>query len=186
MSREWVITRFFCGSNSEISAQLSHSSSPFFLAMSHPLIPIIHELAKPVAANLGLEALTVHYYTHHSPPTIRVDIRHPGRDITLEDCEHMSRQLEEVLDASAALTTAYVLEISSPGLSKDLTTDRDFNSFRGFAVEVTAQSPDHGNQAWRGTLIGRDETLIYLNQKGRKITIPREHVTSVQLQEGHG
>lgn len=153
--------------------------------MSHPLIPIVHDLAKPVASQLGLEALAVYFHTHHSPPTLRVDIRHPERDITLEDCEAMSHGLSEVLDASDQVTTAYVLEISSPGLSNDLTTDRDFKSFRGFAVQVTADSPDHGHQAWQGTLIGRDEVAVYLNQKGRKITIPRKYVSLVQLQEGH-
>ncbi|MDS3859691.1 ribosome maturation factor RimP [Thermosynechococcaceae cyanobacterium BACA0444] len=152
--------------------------------MSHPLIPIVHDLAKSVASQLGLEAVAVYFYTHHSPPTLRVDIRHPERDITLEDCAQMSHCLEEVLDASDRVTTAYVLEISSPGLSNDLTTDRDFKSFRGFAVQVTAHSPDHGQQAWQGTLIGRDEVAVYLNQKGRKITIPRDQVSLVQLQEG--
>ncbi|WP_041430546.1 ribosome maturation factor RimP [Synechococcus sp. PCC 6312] len=152
--------------------------------MSHPLIPIVHDLAKPVASQLGLEAVAVYFYTHHSPPTLRVDIRHPNRDITLEDCTQMSHCLEEVLDASDHVTTAYVLEISSPGLSNDLTTDRDFKSFRGFAVQVTVHSPDHGQQAWEGTLIGRDEAAVYLNQKGRKITIPRDQVSLVQLQEG--
>jgi ribosome maturation factor RimP len=152
--------------------------------MSHPLIPVVHELAKPVAAHLGLDAVAVYYYTHHSPPTLRVDIRHPGRDITLDDCEQMSHRLAEVLDASECVQTAYILEISSPGLANTLTTDRDFQSFRGFPVQV---SLNHTNthQAWSGTLIGRDETAVYLNQKGRKITIPREQVTSVQLQEGH-
>ncbi len=154
--------------------------------MSHPLIPVVHALAKPVAASLGLDAVAVYYHTHHSPPTIRVDIRHPERDVTLTDCEQMSRQLEEVLDASEELKTAYVLEISSPGLSSELSSDRDFKSFRGFAVQVTAQSSEHGTQAWSGTLIGRDDKAVYLNQKGRKISIPRGQVTSVQLQEGHG
>jgi len=152
--------------------------------MSHPLIPVVHELAKPVAAHLGLEAVAVYYYTHHSPPTLRVDIRHPSRDITLDDCEQMSHRLAEVLDASECVQANYVLEISSPGLSNDLKTDRDFQSFRGFPVQVVTTN-SNTNQAWSGTLIGRDEVAIYLNQKGRKITIPREQVASVQLQEGH-
>jgi ribosome maturation factor RimP len=77
----------------------------------------------------------------------------------------------------------YVLEISSPGISRELTTDREFISFKGFAVIVRTSEPYEGHKEWRGQLIRRDETEVYLNQKGRAIAIPRQLVTRVQLDE---
>jgi ribosome maturation factor RimP len=79
---------------------------------------------------------------------------------------------------------AYVLEVSSPGISRQLNTDREFISFKGFPVVISTSEPYEGKQEWIGNLMRRDETKIYLNQKGRVVQIPRSLVTRVQLDEG--
>ncbi|MBP0016484.1 MAG: ribosome maturation factor RimP [Cyanobacteria bacterium SBLK] len=149
--------------------------------MTHPLIPQILELAAPIAQRLNLELAGVVYQTNKNPPILRVDIRNLNGDTSLEDCEGMSRALEERLDATELIANAYVLEISSPGLSRQLTTERDFITFKGFSVLVKTQTPFKKKKEWQGRLQGRDETNIYLNQKGRPIAIPREAIAEVEL-----
>jgi ribosome maturation factor RimP len=151
--------------------------------MSHPIIPQVLELAAPVAAFLGLEVVSVMYYTHQSPPVLRIDIRNLQQDTGLEDCERMSRALEPVLDESDLFpdAAAYALEVSSPGVPGILETDREFVSFKGFPVLVTADTPHDGQTSWQGNLVGRDEALVRLTLKGRPIGIPRTLITSVQL-----
>jgi ribosome maturation factor RimP len=151
--------------------------------MTHPLIPQIIDLATPVAETLGLEIVGAVFHTNQNPPVLRVDIRNPQQDTGLDDCEQMSKALEERLDIADILPEAYVLEISSPGLSRTLTSDREFISFKGFPVIVKTSEPEKGNKEWIGQLISRDETAVYLNQKGRTITIPRPLITQVQLDE---
>lgn len=151
--------------------------------MTHPLVPQIIDLAVPVAENLGLEVVGAVFQTNHSPPILRVDIRNPQQDTSLDDCERMSLALEPILDAAEIVPDAYILEISSPGISRQLTTDREFISFKGFAVIVNTLEPYEGKSEWRGQLIKRDETTLYLNQKGRKIDIPRNSIAKVQLDE---
>jgi ribosome maturation factor RimP len=122
------------------------------------------------------------FHTHQNPPVLRVDIRNVTGDTGLEDCSQMSRALEEVLDAAAVLAdSAYVLEISSPGISRYLESDREFISFKGFPVSVTTDRPHAGTTAWSGTLIGRDEKAVRINLKGRIVAIARVH-----LEEGTG
>ena len=151
--------------------------------MTHPLIPKLIDLATPVAQDLGLEVVGAVFYTNKRPPVLRVDIRNCVRDTSLEDCERMSRLLEEKLDAVDIIPDAYVLEISSPGISRELSTDREFISFKGFSVLVKTSEPYEGQKEWRGKLISRDESGVYLNRKGRAITIPRQLVTRVQLDD---
>jgi ribosome maturation factor RimP len=151
--------------------------------MTHPLIPQIIDLATPVAETLGLEIVGAVFHTNQNPPVLRVDIRNPQQDTGLDDCEQMSKALEERLDIADILPDAYVLEISSPGLSRTLTSDREFISFKGFPVIVKTFEAEKGNKEWIGQLISRDETAVYLNQKGRTITIPRPLITQVQLEE---
>jgi ribosome maturation factor RimP len=136
-----------------------------------------------VAENLGLEVVGAVFHTNRRPPVLRVDIRNSDGETSLDDCERMSRALEETLDAMELIPDTYVLEISSPGITRQLTTDREFISFKGFAVIVQTSEPYEGHKEWRGQLIRRDETGVYLNQKGRAIAIPREQVSRVQLDD---
>ena len=59
--------------------------------MAHPLIAPILDLATPLAATLGLEVVQAVFQTNQSPPVLRLDVRRSDRDVTLEDCEAMSR-----------------------------------------------------------------------------------------------
>ncbi|MGI2905865.1 ribosome maturation factor RimP [Tolypothrix sp. VBCCA 56010] len=151
--------------------------------MTHPLVPQIIDLAIPVAEELGLEVVGVVFHTNQRPPVLRVDIRNPQQDTGLNDCERMSRALEASLDGSDIIPDAYVLEVSSPGISRQLTTDREYLSFKGFPVIVFTSQPYDGQQEWIGQLIRRDEISVYLNQKGRVIEIPRTLISRVQLNE---
>jgi ribosome maturation factor RimP len=154
--------------------------------MAHPLVPQITDIANPIAAELGLEVVAVVFHTHERPPSLRIDIRNATEDTGLQDCERMSRALEAVLDATEVIPFEYALEVSSPGTSRELTTDREFNAFGGFPVQVTAKESSDANDAktqWQGNLIRRDETTIYLNKKGRTIEISRELVAKVVLDD---
>ncbi|WP_310410464.1 ribosome maturation factor RimP [Chamaesiphon sp. OTE_8_metabat_110] len=151
--------------------------------MGRPLIPQITDIATPIATELGLEVVAIVFHTHERPPALRIDIRNPNADTGLQDCERMSRALEAALDTTEVIPFAYSLEVSSPGTSRELTTDREFNAFGGFAVQVTTHQPIDNKTEWQGQLIRRDETTIYLSQKGRTIQIPRELVSKVYLDD---
>jgi ribosome maturation factor RimP len=152
--------------------------------MTHPLIPAIIDLATPVAAALGLDVVGAVFHTHQNPPVLRIDIRNPQQDTSLDDCARMSQALDLALDESSLIPDAYVLEISSPGISRTLTSDREFISFKGFPVEVTTTAPHNGHSAWTGHLVRRDDSHVHLSLKGRAIAIPRQLVDRVQLVEG--
>lgn len=150
--------------------------------MTHPLVPQVIDLAAPIASSVGLEIVDAVFQTNQSPPVLRLNVRNPNQEDTgLDDCERLSKALTEALDESDLIPEAYVLEVSSPGLSDVLTSDRDFVVFKGFPVEVQLTEPHKKKQTWQGHLISRDEAALSLNLKGRSVKIPRELVQSVQL-----
>ena len=150
--------------------------------MTHPLIPKVIELAAPIADSVGLEIVDAVFQTNQSPPILRVDVRNLAQEDTgLNDCERLSVALTEALDQSDLIPDAYVLEVSSPGVSDILSSDRDFEVFKGFPVEVRLSEPHKNKQIWQGSLIGRDDSQLTLHLKGRPVKIPRELIQSVQL-----
>lgn len=162
---------------------------PLFLClrifdMTHPLIPKILELARPVADDLDFEIVDATFHTNHNPPTLKISIRNRAtEDTSLNDCEAMSLALEAILDQEDVIPDAYVLEISSPGIAKTLTTDREFISFKGFPVVVNTREPFKGKVSLTGQLIRRDHEAVHLNLKGRAIAIPRNIISEVQFAE---
>lgn len=151
--------------------------------MTHPLIPQIIDLAAPLAQEFGLDVVGAVFQTNKTPPVLRVDIRNLRNNTSVDDCEKMSRALEQQLDTTGIIPDSYVLEISSPGISRQLTTDREFISFKGFSLTVKTYGPYEGKKEWRGKLKRRDDQAVYLNQKGREIAIPRQLIARVQLDD---
>lgn len=150
--------------------------------MAHPVIPQVIEIATPIATDLGLEVVGAVFQTNQSPPVLRVDVRNlTETDTSLNDCERMSIALGESLEVAHILPDAYVLEVSSPGVSNQLETDRDFIVFKGFAIEVTLHTPHKGKKVWVGTLLERTENKLAISQRGRRISLPNELIESVLL-----
>ncbi|MBE9065192.1 ribosome maturation factor RimP [Leptolyngbya cf. ectocarpi LEGE 11479] len=150
--------------------------------MAHPVIPQVIEIATPIATDLGLAVVGAVFQTNQSPPVLRVDVRNLAEtDTSLNDCERMSIALGEGLEAAQVLPDAYVLEVSSPGVSNQLETDRDFVVFKGFAIEVTLHTPHKGKKIWIGTLLERTEHKLAISQRGRRISLPNELIESVLL-----
>ena len=150
--------------------------------MTHPLVPQVLDLAAPIAQQLGLEVVAAVFQTNQSPPVLRIDVRNLASDDTgLEDCANMSQALEAILDTTDLIPDAYVLEVSSPGISPQLSVDRDFLVFKGFMVEITLTEPYRSKQAWIGQLLRRDDDAVVISQKGKPIAIPRDLVETVYL-----
>jgi len=152
--------------------------------LAHALIPAIRNHAEVAAKPLGLVVSSVAIHAHSQPLAVVVAIcRVDEGDVSIADCQRLSRSLEVLLEEAGLFTTAFVLEVSSPGLGEDLVSDRDFQSFRGFPVELHRQHQgDH--DVIRGTLMGRDEQVVLLNRKGRIIRVSRADVFQVRLTTG--
>lgn len=116
---------------------------------------------------------------------MRVDIHRPDADETSHaDCEALSRALDLRLDEADLVPGNYMLEVSSPGVSSHLSSDRDFVAFKGFGVVVSVEPPHKGRSSWSGTLQGRDDEFVMIACKGRRVKLPRAIVQDVELQDG--
>lgn len=83
--------------------------------------------------------------------TLRVFLDKP-EGVNLSDCEYVSKQVSAWLDVVDFGKSRYVLEVSSPGLDRQLYRPRDYERFVGRKVRVTLEDPETGK---RRTVVGR-------------------------------
>jgi ribosome maturation factor RimP len=81
------------------------------------------------------------------------------------------------------IPSSYQLEVSSPGLSEVLKTDKDFSVFRGFPVRITTNEEHKGKKEFVGKLAGHSLDAIRVNCNGKMTKIPRMLVKQVVLIE---
>ena len=150
--------------------------------LPHPLVTDLERLVAPQADAAALRLEAVHLHTHRIPMTVQVLVRRAdGSDVSLDDCAAFSAPLGEALEAAALLEAPYVLEVSSPGIGEELTTDRDFISFRSFPVAVHRLAADGAESIQEGLLLERDGEALLLNVRGRTVRVPRQEVVRVRL-----
>ncbi len=119
--------------------------------------------------------------------TLQVQIRHlEAEDVSLDDCAKLSNALGDAIENSHIIDQAYVLEVSSPGIGDLLLCDRDFQTFRGFPVQVTFTNNRGKELTKEGLLLERSKHNVHLNMKGRIDRIPIEEVKTVRLSSPTG
>ena len=95
----------------------------------------VRQLVEPVLTDLGYELVELQFRTEQVGLVLRL-ILHKEGGIGLDDCSTTSRTIGHLLEVEDLIGKAYHLEVSSPGLDRPLTTDRDFARNMGQKVEM--------------------------------------------------
>ena len=141
----------------------------------------VEELLLPLTEEAGFDLVDVEYVKEGSNWYLRVFLDRDG-GITIDDCEWVSRALEKRLDQDDPIETAYVLEVSSPGLDRQLKKDKDFVRYAGSLVDVKLYQEQDGARTWQGTLRGwEDGVLVIEAEDGKPLRFLRKDVASVRL-----
>jgi ribosome maturation factor RimP len=139
-------------------------------------------LAEPIFADLGLELVDVEFRRETHGWVLRVFMDKPG-GVNLADCQRVSEELGDHLDVEDFIGYPYHLEVSSPGLDRPLTRDRDFVRFLGHEARVSTREDLLGRHNFRGRLAGLQDGAVLLDlPDGQRVAIPREIILRARLQ----
>jgi ribosome maturation factor RimP len=135
---------------------------------------------QPVADELGLVLWDVEFLKEGARRILRVTIDHED-GVTIEDCERMHRAIDPVLDELDPIDTAYDLEVSSPGIERDLRTGAHIDACVGERVEVRFFAPFEGIKQTEGILLGREgEETVCVEVNGEEKKFPRNAISKPQ------
>ena len=163
-------------------------------------------LAEPLLATLGYELVDIEYVAGRSQALVRVYIDWPGGQqpavveegagvegqgvdenersfdgIGVEDCERVSRELSELLDAEDPIPVAYTLEVSSPGMDRILRTAAHYSRYVGERVHVELVAPRAGRRRYTGLLTKADGDDIELNVDGEPVAMRLTEIGKTRL-----
>lgn len=138
-------------------------------------------LLSPVAAALGLECLGIELAGGQGNPLLRMYIDAPGRAVTLDDCEAVSREVSAVLDLEDPIAGRYTLEVSSPGVDRPLFTPAQFARYLGQNAKVTLNLPLAGRRRLQGPIRAVEGERITIEQDGVAVAFEHGNVLKAQL-----
>ena len=140
---------------------------------------LVASFAEPVVKAHGCELWDVEYVREGSEYFLRIYLdKETGVDIT--DCEAISRALDPILDEADPIPDAYILEVSSPGIERDLKYDEHILACVDWDVEVRLFAPVNGSKQFRGVLEGlTEEGNVVVNINGESVEFGRDKVAKI-------
>ena len=135
----------------------------------------IQEIAGRIVASEGLELVDIEFKPGKNRGLLRIFIDKEG-GVTLNDCENVSRQLGTILDVEDVMKSAYVLEVSSPGIDRPMRTDRDYRRALGYRIKLTLVDDQGNTEQFSGKFIGMSDEELVVEDRGKNRTIPRKFV----------
>ena len=139
------------------------------------------EKLAPILEEFGFDLWDVEYVKEGSDYYLRVYIDKSG-GVNIDDCVLVTRALNEKLDADDFIEDAYILEVSSPGLTRKLKKDKEFEKSIGKLIRVKLYKAEEGSKEHVGRLkeFAPDKLTIEVDEAD--ISLSRDNISSVRLE----
>lgn len=138
------------------------------------------ELLEPVVNAIGYELVLLEFSPRDGSGMLRLFID-AADGITLEDCEKVSREVSATLDVEDVITSAYRLEVSSPGLDRPLVKPEHYQRFIGEIARIQTLAPIAGRRRFQGVLLAVNEDAVSLETTDGPITLPLADIDKAKL-----
>ena len=150
----------------------------------HEIIEKITPLVENVAMKYNLIPVEIEFIKENHRWFLRIYIYSYEKDITLEDCENVTRSLNDFL--AELIPVKYFLEVSSPGLERKFKSEKEFLIFKGRRVSIKLKAPLEGEteKIFKGEILDWDtnEGLKFFRfDDGEELQIPKENIQSAKL-----
>ncbi len=142
----------------------------------------VFRLIEPTVRAQGLTLWDVRYVKEGAAWYLRVFIDRDG-GVGIDDCERVSRAIDPILDEQDPIESSYYLEVSSPGLSRELTRQAHFDAMRGRPVLLRLYRPRDGKREIAGTLLSADAQTVTLQTETGTEAFERSAVATVRLDD---
>lgn len=140
---------------------------------------VVTDLVTPVAEQMGIILWDVEFVKEGSKRILRITIdSEQGIDINV--CEKFHRTIDPMLDEADPIDESYYLEVTSPGIEREIKTDAHIEMCAGEQVELKLYAPKNGSKAFKGELVGLSESgaiIVLIN--GESVEFDKKEVSKI-------
>ena len=143
----------------------------------------IDDLIGPSLVSMGYELVRARL-SGRDRPVLQVMIERADRKpLTVDSCAEVSRMISALLDVEDPIRSAYVLEVSSPGIDRPLVRLVDYERFAGHLAKVELVAPIEGRRRFVGRLLGTSGEQVRLVVDGAEapVEVPFDAIQSAKL-----
>ena len=145
------------------------------------IVERIDKIADKAAKDNGVEFVHSEIVGDRRNRTVRIFIDKP-EGVSIDDCSNVSRSIEAVIDADDFIPSAYVLEVSSPGLDRPLFKLDDYKRFVGKRAKVKTVEPFNGQANFNGRITAVEGSeIVFDDRTSGAVRIPFEKVEKANL-----
>jgi ribosome maturation factor RimP len=141
----------------------------------------VEEVLAPILRDEGLDLVEIEFKPSSKRWLLRIYIDKAG-GVTISDCEYINRELGRILDVEDFITHPYTLEVSSPGLTRPLKRQEDFERYKGRFCRVITREKVQGKNEFEGEIIGTDGDDVEIRGKIGIFRIPMCAIRKAHLQ----
>jgi ribosome maturation factor RimP len=145
------------------------------------LLEEVRQVIEPLLQSQGFELVDLEYQREPQGWILRIYLDREG-GVTLDDCADVSGEIGAVLEVKDVIPNPYVLEVSSPGLTRPLKKPEDFNKFSNRLVKIKLYEPLEGRKNFKGTLLGLEGEKVRLEVEGRVYELPLQGIAKANLE----
>jgi ribosome maturation factor RimP len=143
--------------------------------MKKPIKDTVGEAIEPTVSELGYSIWDITYQKVGADYHLEITI--DSKDgINIEDCEKVHRAIDPILDEIDPIEGFYYLDVSSPGLEREIRTDEHIAAMVGAKVEAKLYAARDGKKSIIGSLVGLDGDLVVIND-GEDVKLPRADIS---------
>lgn len=143
----------------------------------------VEEIVTPFAKALGLAIWDIRFAKEGSDWYLRIFIDKDG-GISIDDCVDLTHAITKPLDEADPISQSYMLEVSSPGVERELTKDEHFEKYIGSPVMMRAIRAIDGVRDFNGILKSYENKKITIELQDKSvITIDKKDTSYVKLDD---
>jgi len=141
---------------------------------------LTYDLASPIVNAEGYEIYDVEYAKEGPHWFLRLFItREEG--VNVDDCETISRAVSTILDEKDCIQTNYFLEVSSPGIERNLRQEEHFSDAVGEIVKVKLYKDIDGAKEIEGELVSSDRLVIVVQTQNSQVEIDKKNIAKANI-----
>lgn len=143
----------------------------------------VTEIITPFVEQLGLSLWDVRFVKEGTDWYLRIFIDKKG-GVSIDDCVDLTHAITKPLDDADPISQSYLLEVSSPGIERELITAEHFNKFIGSRVMIRLIRPIEKVRDFAGKLVSYDNGDITIElQDGESLTVNKKDTSYVKLDD---